>query len=74
MGHDLSGAAIIKAVIAPNGQLMSPRILRSSGNALVDKSALAAVQRGGFRPFGANMPATPITITVPIEIKPGSGD
>ncbi len=69
----VSGTAIIEAVIGPDGHLISARVARSSGNGLIDKAALAAVQRGGFRPFGAHMPATPITISVPIEISPDAG-
>ena len=70
----ISGTAIIEAVIAPDGHLISAHVARSSGNGLIDKAALAAVQRGGFRPFGNHMPAAPITISVPIEILPGAGD
>ncbi|MGI3776386.1 MAG: energy transducer TonB [Janthinobacterium lividum] len=70
----VSGTAIIEAVIAPDGHLISARVARSSGNGLIDKAALAAVQRGGFRPFGNHMPAAPITISVPIEISPSAGD
>ncbi len=70
----VSGTAIIEAVIAPDGHLVSAHVARSSGNGLIDKAALAAVQRGGFRPFGNHMPAAPITISVPIEISPSAGD
>jgi protein TonB len=70
----ISGTAVIEAVIAPDGHLISAHVARSSGNGLIDKAALAAVQRGGFRPFGNHMPAAPITISVPIEILPGAGD
>ncbi len=70
----VSGTAIIEAVIAPDGHLISAHVARSSGNGLIDKAALAAVERGGFRPFGNHMPAAPITISVPIEISPSAGD
>lgn len=65
------GVAVIEAVIAPDGHVLAARIARSSGNRLIDKAAVTAVQKGGYRPFGAHMPAAPITISVPIEITPG---
>jgi protein TonB len=70
----ISGTTYIEAVIAPNGQVLSARIARSSGNALIDKAALAAVQRGGFPAFRGRMPTTPINAVIPIEITPGGTD
>jgi len=65
-----TGAAVIEAVIAPDGHVISARVAHSSGIRPIDRAALAAVLRGGYRPFGARMPAGPITISVPITIAP----
>lgn len=66
-----SGTAVIEAVVEPSGNVTSARVLRSSGNGLIDKAALAAV-RATVYPFRGHMPTTPITITVPIEISADS--
>lgn len=65
----IGGVATIDAVIAPDGRVLSATISRGSGTRAIDQAALAAVQRGGYRAFGAHMPASPITISVPITVE-----
>lgn len=65
----ISGTAVIEALIAADGRVLSARIARTSGNRAIDQAALAAVQHGGFAAFGAHMPAAPITISVPIGVE-----
>jgi len=65
-----TGTAVIEAVIAPDGHVISARVAHGSSFRPIDRAALAAVLRGGYRAFGAHMPAGPITISVPITIAP----
>ena len=67
----VTGVATIEAVIAPDGRVLSTVVARSSGNRAIDRAAQAAVQRGGYRAFGAHMPTGPITISVPITVGDG---
>ena len=70
----VSGTAVIRFTILPNGRLSGASVVRSSGNPLIDQAALAAVRRTSYRAFTSNMPSSPLSFSVPIEIAPGGGD
>lgn len=66
----LSGTVVVQITVAPSGHVIAAKILHSSGNALIDKTGLQHAQDAVFAPFTANMPATPVTFTVPEDIEP----
>ena len=63
----LQGTAYIEFELMPNGHLMFAKIYRSSGNPLIDKAALSAVERNSYRPFPGTAPKV---WAVPIEVLP----
>ncbi|HQT68555.1 MAG: hypothetical protein B7Z78_10215 [Rhodospirillales bacterium 20-60-12] len=69
----LSGTATIQAKVDPNGHVEWAKVIKSSGNPLIDKAALDGVLGHPYRPFTSNMPTIPAIITVAIEIDPNAG-
>jgi periplasmic protein TonB len=70
----ISGTAIVAVTLAPNGRVISVRLLKSGGNALIDQTALAHASGADYTAFTGNMPSTPITIDVPVTIEPQSDE
>jgi protein TonB len=65
----LQGTAYIEFELMPDGRLVLAKVYRSSGNPLIDKAALAAVEHMNFARY--RFPGTaPKTFALPIEILP----
>ncbi len=69
----LSGTAVIKIEVSPSGQVVGASILRSSGNPLIDQTALEHARDAHFPPFNNEMPGTTLTFEVPVQIMPSDG-
>ena len=65
----LSGVTKIALSVAPNGNLLSATVIKSSGISLIDKAALATVRATHFPPFSGKMPKHPITIEISVSMK-----
>lgn len=63
-----SGTAVMQITVAPDGHVLSARILTSSGNPLIDQTALDHALHASFGAFNAQMPDAPHTFIVPVEI------
>lgn len=48
--QNAQGSAVVLATIGPDGKVIDARIERSTGNKLLDSSALAAARESGFQP------------------------
>jgi protein TonB len=66
----ISGVAYVEIVVAPDGHVISAKISRSSGNGLIDQTALQHAMEAHFSPFNAQMPTTPQAFVIPIDIQP----
>ena len=69
----LSGTAVIKIEVDPSGRIIAVSLVRSSGNPLIDKTALDHAREAHFPAFNSNMPGSALTFDVPVEISPGDG-
>jgi TonB family protein len=69
----VSGTVVLSITIAPDGHVISDRVVTSSGVPLIDQTALANVLQQSFPPFNNEMPDAPYTFTIPYEISPGDG-
>ncbi|HQT88497.1 MAG TPA: TonB family protein [Acidiphilium sp.] len=63
-----SGVATVAFKVAPNGQILSARVLRASDYAAANRAALAAVRDSRFPPFFARMPNHPIIFELNINV------
>jgi TonB family protein len=71
----ISGTAMVEITVAPNGHVLSARIVQSGGNPLIDQTALAHVLEASFPPFNAEMPNATLKFDIPVDIEPqSSGD
>ncbi len=70
----VSGTAYIAVTVAQDGHVISARVQRSSGNALIDKVALQHAQEAHFPAFSADMPSGSVSFTVPVNIQPSEDD
>jgi len=66
----ISGTAYVEIVVAPDGHAISAKIYRSSGNPLIDQTALQHALSANYGAFNAQMPSTAQAFIVPIEIQP----
>ncbi len=64
----VSGTAIVKVTVSPDGHVVSAEIIKSSGVPLIDSTALDHVRNASFPPFTSNMPDQTLSYTVPVEI------
>jgi protein TonB len=64
----VSGTAIIRVEVAPDGHVVSAAVIRSSGVPLIDSTALDHVRNASFPPFNQNMPGQTVAFVVPVEI------
>jgi protein TonB len=64
----ISGTAVVQITVAPDGHVLSAKIVSSSGNPLIDQTALQHALQGTFGAFNADMPSKPLVYTVPVEI------
>lgn len=70
----ISGTAMVEITVAPDGHVLSAKIVTSSGNPLIDQTALDHALHASFGAFNAQMPSTPLQYTVPVEIDADSGN
>lgn len=70
----LGGTCILEFTLAPDGSLLSSRILTSSGLALVDHAALAALRSSHFMQFLPGMGTVAHTFTMPVQVLGNGGD
>ena len=55
-------------MVAPDGRVISARVVKSSGVALVDQTALEHAKDAALPPFKQEMPRLPRAFLIPIEI------
>lgn len=65
----LSGVTELALRIAPDGDLLAARVIRSSGAPPIDRAALAAVKATRFPRFTRKMPHHSITVDISIRLK-----
>jgi protein TonB len=66
-----SGTAQVSITIARTGRLVARRLAASSGSAVLDQAALAAIDRAQpFPPFPAGMTEAQVTKLVPMHLRP----
>ncbi len=70
----ISGTALVQITMAPNGHVISAKIARSSGNPLIDQTALQHALVAKFPPFNAQMPSSTLSFDVPVHIEPQASD
>jgi protein TonB len=69
-GHGATGEAIVAFAISPSGGVTSVRIVRTSGNAALDKSALAAVHSASpFPPPPQGVAVGQLRFTIPFDFR-----
>ncbi len=68
----VSGTAYIEITVAPDGHVVSARIVKSSGISLIDQTAYQHVMIAHFPPFNSDMPSATQNFTVPVTIQPQS--
>ncbi len=66
----ISGTAYVEIVVAPDGHAISAKIYRSSGNGLIDQTALQHALAANYGAFNAQMPTSNQAFIVPIDIQP----
>jgi len=66
----ISGTAYVEIVVAPDGHAISAKIYRSSGNTLIDQTALQHALEANYGAFNSQMPTSNQAFIVPIEIQP----
>ena len=63
------GRVVVEVWLDAKGEQEKRRVVESSGHALLDRAALAAVARNAFLPYSQNGMAQPSRLRVPIEFK-----
>jgi protein TonB len=66
----ISGTAYVQIIVAPDGHPVSAKIYRSSGNALIDQTALQHAMQANYGAFNAQMPIIAQTFIIPVDIQP----
>jgi protein TonB len=62
------GTAIVKFTVAPNGEIASRRIAKSSGSKALDDAALASIDRASpFPPIPKDLNRNRIEVSVPFR-------
>jgi protein TonB len=64
----VSGTAVIEITVAPDGHVLSARVVKSSGVPLIDQTALQHAESAQLPPFNDQMPNTPHEFLIPVEI------
>lgn len=65
----LTGKVLIRALIDKNGDPVKVKVAKSSGNELLDKSALEAAKQNKYKPAIQNRQPVAVWITYPVEFK-----
>lgn len=63
------GTVLVRAWVAPSGEVASIRVAESSGRSILDQAAAAAVQGWKFRPARRKGQAVASTVDVPITFQ-----
>ncbi|OYV40597.1 MAG: hypothetical protein B7Z80_04080 [Rhodospirillales bacterium 20-64-7] len=66
----ISGTAVIEIIVSHDGRVLSAKVYKSSGNPLIDSTALQHARDARLPPFNDEMPQTPHAFLIPIEIQP----
>jgi protein TonB len=69
----ISGTAYVAITVGPDGHVIAAKIIHSSGNPLIDQTALDHALHASFGAFNAEMPQTAETFVVPVNIQPTDG-
>jgi periplasmic protein TonB len=65
-----TGTVIVSFTVAANGELMSHEVKTSSGSKVLDKAAVASIERASpFPPMPQGMTNDPMTLTVPFRFR-----
>lgn len=70
----VSGTALVEITVAPDGHVISVKLIRSGGNSLIDQTALDHALHATFPPFSSDMPSSSLSFVVPVDIEPQSND
>jgi protein TonB len=68
----VGGEALVQITVAPDGHVISAKIVKSSGIALIDQTAVQHAEEAKFPAFGSDMPDGTLTFDVPVDIQPQS--
>ncbi|WP_239451496.1 energy transducer TonB [Elioraea rosea] len=71
VARGLEGTVLIRALVSPDGTTVEIRLERSSGVALLDRAALAAVRGWAFRPASVGGRTVPAWVEVPVHFRLG---
>jgi protein TonB len=66
---DLNGTVLIRALLDPAGDPREVRVHRSSGHAVLDHAAVAAVSRWAFEPASRDGQRIPAWVEVPVHFR-----
>jgi protein TonB len=66
---DLNGTVLIRALLDPEGDPREVRVHRSSGHAVLDHAAVAAVSRWAFEPASRDGQRIPAWVEVPVHFR-----
>jgi protein TonB len=66
---DLHGTVLVRALLDPEGDPREVRVHRSSGHALLDHAAVAAVSRWAFEPASRDGLRIPAWVEVPVHFR-----
>ncbi len=66
----LSGEVVVSVVVAPDGHVISASVVHSSGNPLIDQTAVQHTLEASFAAFNADMPAVNTTFVLHIDVQP----
>jgi protein TonB len=64
----VSGTVILSVTVAADGHVIAVHVVTSSGIPLIDQTAIDHVKQATFPPFNNQMPTTPQTYTLPVQI------
>lgn len=64
----LVGTAVIRFTVGPNGEIISRRVVKSSGSKVLDDAAMASVERAApFPPIPQNLQRNRLEVSVPFR-------
>ncbi len=66
----ISGTAVILITVEPDGHVSAARVYKSSGNPLIDQTALQHARDATLPPFNSQMPNSAHEFLIPIQISP----
>ncbi|WP_203072066.1 energy transducer TonB [Falsiroseomonas ponticola] len=66
---DLAGTVVVRALLDPSGDPTETLVLRSSGHAILDSAALAAVRRWAFEPASRDGQRIAAWVEVPVHFR-----